>query len=170
MRYIPVGSDDACHEKWGGGASAPFTFFDVGFCSLFFKIITAVCGDPGDSAVFSNRATNLLSSLHTRCGMDCSSKGYPFRTEKLWWGQEKTLKGIQLFTKDQIRAAHHELDALAVGETEGHIVVEDSVHVFDPQRVNRPVEHRPSARYDREQGSCDAHGWSYKYVSANTGK
>lgn len=41
---------------------------------------------------------------------------------------------------------YHELDPLAVGEAERHVVVENGVHVFDPQRVNRAIEHRPPAR------------------------
>lgn len=61
------------------------------------------------------------------------------------------MEGTPLSNKDQIGTSHHELDALAVGKAEGHVVVEDSVHVLNPQCVNRPVEHRPSARKDREQ-------------------
>ena len=57
-----------------------------------------------------------------------------------------------------------ELDPLAVGEAEGHVVVEHGVHVLDPQRVHRPVEDDPLVvvvlRGERHRGAdhrrCDA--------------
>ena len=52
---------------------------------------------------------------------------------------------LQVLHLEQHAHLHLELDALRVRQAQRHVVVQHCVHVLNPQRVNRAIEHRPHA-------------------------